>query len=484
MKRFFISTVSVLLTLVIAESVLHLFFWGKLSGYGFIGGCGSIKKTDLKNTLPGFEQNVFDINPVIRHYGHLRNESRYLYQHFNGKLFQNVLKVWNKNYVLKCISQKIPLAQLPISNQNDNNIYVFQPTDSNIHPAYRYFPSSSVEGLSKKKFRFNSFGWSGSDISLIKPANTIRIAFVGGSTTQQMGQCDFAYPDYIEAWLNAWAKYHCPGIHFEVINAARVAQRSSDIVAIYKHELIPAEPDIIVYYEGRNQFDVDDILGQPSFSSFDSDPYYYVLSHSMVLQLLANAVDFDVYHLLENRKQKYLTGKYLNIDLGDNTLPVQLPGIINDLDTLRTLINAEHKKLVICSFAMLTADSVLVHPRNGNIYQYWLSGFGKMKVDEIAELNRIENKVFGMYAQKYNLPFINVAEKLPVYSSFFIDGVHLNCDGMKIHAWIVYQQLLPIIKHDIDNKMLPDAAQYSYTSHPYLKDSFELFHYPEMADLK
>jgi hypothetical protein len=55
---------------------------------------------------------------------------------------------------------------------------------------------------------------------------------------------------------------------------------------------------------------------------------------------------------------------------------------------------------------------------------------------------------------------------------------------MKIHAWIVYQQLLPIIKHDIDNKMLPDAAQYSYTSHPYLKDSFELFHYPEMADLK
>ena len=43
-------------------------------------------------------------------------------------------------------------------------------------------------------------------------------------------------------------------MHFEVLNAARESIVSTDNVAIVKNEVAPLRPDLVVYYEGGNQF--------------------------------------------------------------------------------------------------------------------------------------------------------------------------------------------------------------------------------------
>jgi hypothetical protein len=50
------------------------------------------------------------------------------------------------------------------------------------------------------------FGWRGPEIPLDKPAGTIRIAFVGASTTVGLFDLPFSYPEYVVHWLNLWAE--------------------------------------------------------------------------------------------------------------------------------------------------------------------------------------------------------------------------------------------------------------------------------------
>ena len=49
-------------------------------------------------------------------------------------------------------------------------------------------------------------------------------------------------------------------VRFDGINAGRNGLGSSDIAAIVRGEILPAEPDLVVYYEGSNQFDLRDTI--------------------------------------------------------------------------------------------------------------------------------------------------------------------------------------------------------------------------------
>ena len=55
-------------------------------------------------------------------------------------------------------------------------------------------------------------------------------------------------------WLNRWAAAREWPYRFETINAARTGIDSHSIAAIVRQELVPVEPDVVVYYEGSNQF--------------------------------------------------------------------------------------------------------------------------------------------------------------------------------------------------------------------------------------
>ena len=46
-------------------------------------------------------------------------------------------------------------------------------------------------------------------------------------------------------------------MRFEVLNAARESIGSTGIASIVRQEVVPTRPDLVVYYEGGNQFELE-----------------------------------------------------------------------------------------------------------------------------------------------------------------------------------------------------------------------------------
>src|SRR5262249_5843702 len=106
----------------------------------------------------------------------------------------------------------------------------------------------------------NQYGWRGPSIPFRKPEKTIRIAFVGASTTVNHHDFPFSYPELAGFWLDKWAQENL-GVRVEAINARREGTNSLDFVRVVRHDVIPMEPDFVVYYEGANQFAPQSVVG-------------------------------------------------------------------------------------------------------------------------------------------------------------------------------------------------------------------------------
>src|SRR6185295_20298650 len=89
-------------------------------------------------------------------------------------------------------------------------------------------------------------------------------AFVGASTTVGHHSLPFSYPEYVIHWLNLWAARSGQPVRFDGINAGREGLISASIAAIVRQEIVAAEPDLVVYYEGANQFWFGDLLDPPT----------------------------------------------------------------------------------------------------------------------------------------------------------------------------------------------------------------------------
>lgn len=96
----------------------------------------------------------------------------------------------------------------------------------------------------------NSLGFRGRDFALAKPDHTVRIITLGASSTfGYSDRDDETYPYYLEKGLSA----QCPGgPAFEVINMGIPHLTSTEIKELFLNEALPADPDVVTYYEGQN----------------------------------------------------------------------------------------------------------------------------------------------------------------------------------------------------------------------------------------
>src|SRR5262249_49378491 len=81
--------------------------------------------------------------------------------------------------------------------------------------------------------------------------NTVRIVFVGASTTAEPQGYPWSGAELVGAWLDRWAADRKLGVTFEVLNAGRESLRSADIAAVVRLEVVPLHPDLVFYYEGN-----------------------------------------------------------------------------------------------------------------------------------------------------------------------------------------------------------------------------------------
>jgi hypothetical protein len=413
----------------------------------------------------GVERKWFSLEPALRQAPLEPALDRRYWAHAGFELPSEY--EWNRRYVVNALCGE-SAAPLPIFSHVDD-LFVFDPVDGQQHPAFRFLRSTHYpSGLLT-----NNFGWRGPDVALNKPAATIRIAFVGASTTIDPHGDRFSYPEYVGRWLQQWQRARAESLTFETINAGREGVASDSIAAIVATELVPVRPDLVVYYEGSNQFWPADFIPSalPPRPTQLSKRLPWIDEHSAIAVQLRGL--WNKLHEGREPAKPSLTVAWpqsldeLDPPLDDPRLPVQLPVILRDLEKMRAALAAYGGTLMPSSFVWLVHDGlVLDRQRDAGLYSYLNESFWPFGYAHMRRLVDFENRVFRKYARAHALPFNDLASAYPADPRLFLDAIHMTPAGIKLKAWLVFQQLVPELERRIAAGTLPLADPGGRTAHP------------------
>ena len=354
-------------------------------------------------------------------------------------------------------------------------MFAFEPSGGETLPAFRFlrhasYPSGMIT---------NNFGWRGPDLALNKPPRTIRLAFVGASTTVGAHGTPGSYPEFLGVWLNLWAKARGLDVRFEVINAGREGISSDSIAAIVEQEVMPLEPDMVFYYEGANQFWPGDFIEWPDRQTLgrpEVDPR--IASAWAIERYSAAAV--RVHSLFERifgtalEPKKPLLSVVWPPDLDEWSprldhpkLPVGLPLILSNLESMRRATASAGSELVVETFFWLVWDGLRLDPvSDAGPRAYLNKTFWPFTYAHMRRYADFQNRVFTQFARQHELPLIDFASRFPKDPSVMADAIHFTTEGTRLQAWVVLQDLIPLLEQRIQSGRLPRPDQVPQTQHP------------------
>jgi hypothetical protein len=359
----------------------------------------------------------------------------------------------------------------PYLKDAPGRLFVYDPPDGAPQPPYRFLPDATTPiGLVT-----NAHGFRGAPVAVARQPKTIRIAFLGASTTVASHHFDWSYPEFVGYWLGEWAKARKLDLSFEVLNAGREAIRSFDIAAIMRNEVTPLAPDLVVYYEGANQFDlgtiVPDLPQRPSYVAQTErrqrgwfEQRLHDLAYDFALARRVEALfatrevpgdgrewpkpDYTV------RWPKGLDEK--TPDLSRKDLPVHLSEILADLDRIRLATTEAGGEMALASYKWLVADGMVLDPeRHRAILEYLNIGYAPFRYRDLERLALFQNRVLEAYARTNKIDFLDLARLMPSDPDLFIDAIHGTQEGERLRGWIMLQLLVPVIDRHLADGTWP-----------------------------
>lgn len=384
-----------------------------------------------------------------------------------------VRRRWNKAYLLDHIKNK--KFHWPTLRKISGNIHTFDMPNGSQYPMYRLFPNDPAPeimlGRDNQGMVTNNFGFRGRDLELAPSPRTIRIAFVGASTTQQHPAESMSFGEYAVHWLNTWTKETSRNIKFEAVIAAHSEFRSMDIAALVENMLKPISVDLVVYMEGANQFaevkqllrlKQTDIRYPPTTLEFAFNPSLGIPSawnkltrYSVTAQYVKSAFDrYFASSLGEIPKPPYSIDwpdglDWESPDIKRNDLPLDLPVILKDLDRMRLSLESVGAELSISSFLWMVRDGQKFDRLRHRAIFYYLNGysvFWPLTYADLRKLADFQNRAWKIYAHQNGLHYTDVASRYPLDPDLFRDGIHRNLTGNKLHGWVAFLELLPLVK--------------------------------------
>lgn len=148
----------------------------------------------------------------------------------------------------------------------------------NSYRIYEHVPGFK-EGDGKRNWiEINSQGFRRStETSIVKPKNTFRIFFLGGSAAHGISSSPpypvvHIYPtETIDAYLEKLLKEKYPQTNFEVINAAVTGYRTHQHTTYILNELLDYNPDLVIFFDGAN----DHYITNPTHNQFTDNEYQF-----------------------------------------------------------------------------------------------------------------------------------------------------------------------------------------------------------------
>jgi hypothetical protein len=377
--------------------------------------------------------------------------------------------------------------------EQPDSFFVFAPVDGLPSPIYRYPPRTTLPtGLTT-----NAFGFRGRELSLDKPAGVVRIACVGASTTVDDHNLPHSYPEVLEFLLNRWAARRGTAVRFEVLNAAREAIRSPDIRAIVRHEVLPLAVDYVVYYEGANQFQPQDLLPFVRVAGAhelarppDGTVPWYEAVNPDGPSLLDRCCEWSAlarrWRSLSDRagdeppkppQEVVLPPGFDELAPDAARVPevLALRQITTDLAAMQADLVGAGAQLLVCSFRWFVRPGLRLDPvygRNAFVHlnrSYWPFSYATMR--RLADL---QNRSLASWAKQNGVPFLDVAAHVPEDIRLYTDAIHNSLLGVRVHAMALCAQLVPLLERDLAAQRVPVADTKQDDVHPGLGPVREL----------
>jgi hypothetical protein len=379
--------------------------------------------------------------------------------------------VWNRAFLQRQVCAGV--TDYGIGRMEEE--YVFTPPEPGEYPIYRFLPSASPPNW----FVTNRYGWRGPDFDPDKDGHTIRIAFVGASTTVGPYSLPFSYPEFVGHWLSRWAARHYPDVRIEVINAARSGIDSTSIAAIVRQEVAPLEPDLLVYYEGSNNFAPVSTLKIPDRWKRERPKFTFrppsrlEQVSALARRLTSFSVRFAAVDGREPAKGTYPLDWPADVDeehpdpnVAD--LPIGLAIVVPNLDSMRRAVRDIGGEFGVASFAWMIPDGrvPLDLSRHQDLYTYLNRTYWPASYAHLRRMAAFQNRVFRAYAARREASYFEVAAELPQDPDLFSDAIHMGEPGLRLQGWILLQQLVPWLDARIQNHVLPRTMRTPLRLHP------------------
>jgi hypothetical protein len=110
-------------------------------------------------------------------------------------------------------------------------------------------------------------------------------------------------------------------------------------------------------------------------------------------------------------------------------------------------------EFALSSFVWLAYDGMVLDPvRQRYMLEYLNVRHFPFRYRDMKRAEKLNNVVLAKYAAKHGLPFLDVAGLMPQDPGLFLDPAHLTYHGVRLHAWIVLQELVPLVVERLARK--------------------------------
>jgi len=274
----------------------------------------------------------------------------------------------------------------------------------------------------------NSKGFRGAEFNIEKDPKKIRVIMMGDSVTFGITPENCPYPTQLQELFNQ--KY---SNKVEVINAGVEGYSSEYVLKRLKYDILQYKPDIITVYVGWNDLYAVNPLSPWSskkltgLANFLNKFYLYKAFRRVIFLSIKPKIEQKFMNNTYNQNIEDIYQKFEPVIYKENLKKI--------IETAR-----ENKiKLVLINLASILSDKMTENDIKKVHYPYFTSDIEKLKILQ----NRYNIAIEDIAKEEVTLIDLNKAiNQIPDKGKLFFDTMHPYCEGQKIIAETIFNDLI------------------------------------------
>lgn len=275
-----------------------------------------------------------------------------------------------------------------------------------------------VAGFASRTIQINALGLRGPELTLPKPNGTLRLAFIGGSSTfcTEVSSNDAVWPHLVWERLQK----QTPQRHMDYINAGVTAYSTKQSLIHLQKIVAPLQPDLIVILHGSNDMTLETrALAEKQGLTSKPFTHSWISNHSLFWFLVEKNLQIRSVQANKERLTSFPTdfGLPFEENLTHLIREAQKVSRLVAVSTTSQQIRKEH-----------TSETNKRAAASSQYYMPFLSP--EALLDAFDRYNAVIRRV----ARKTGALLLDIESRIPGDPEHFVDAVHFTDTGNRVMA--------------------------------------------------